>query len=205
MNDRIKLIFPAVFILLLMNLASAYSWGYYSSSPMDFLESEWVRFALVFALFFAIVFFAVHKSMKENVGAAAVIAIVVSAFISMAVAQRGWLYSYAGEGIGNLALIFALLIGAGLIIKLMNDVFGRFGGIIAVIILWIVLQVTDISYFYFFEEAGDYLYGILEYVSFPVGGEKAILGLIILVIAVALLWKFGKRKVSGYELLGKRY
>lgn len=195
-----KKIVSAVFIINLIAIVSAYgwgSWGYYSS-PSDLLQNEWVMFAGIFILFFAIVFFAVSKTFKENKGAAIVVALVVSLFISMAVVQRGWLYSYAGEEIGSWALVIALLLIIGLIIKLMNDVFGRFGAIIAVIGLWISLFFIDPYYFIPSGDIGDIVLTIYE-------SAKGILGFIVVVIAVVLLYKFGSKPESwAKEIFKKR-
>ena len=204
MKKRIKIVFPLIWIISLVNLVSAYSWGRgYGSSPLDFLENEWIQFSLIFVLFFAIVFFAVSKTFKENKGAAAVVAIVVAAFISIAVAQNGWLYSYAGEGIGSWALVFAVILAIGFIIKLMLDVFGRFGGIAAVIFFWIGMQFVDIYEFYSLEVIGTALVGISEYIIFSAGRGKAIIGLVATVVIIGLIWKFGKKKRSALEQLAR--
>ena len=185
-----KKAFPALIILSLLTLVSAYSWGY--SSPLDYLENEWVMFGAVFVLFFAIVFVAVNKSMKGNTGAAIVIALVVSLFISIAVARRGLLYSYAGEDIASWVLIIAVLLAIAFIIKVMSDTFGSFGGIAAVIVLWILLFFIKPYDIIPYSDIGNKIIGIHEFLTATAGGF--ILGLLVVAVIVALLYKFGGKK-----------
>ncbi len=142
----IKKFLPAVFIINLIAIVSAYGWGgwgYYSlNSPSDLLQNEWVRFAALFILFFAIVFIAVSKPFKENKGAAIAVAVVVSLFISMAVAQRGWLYSYAGEEMGGYLFIIAIALGIIFLLKVMISLLGGLGLFITLFGLWFLFSKT---------------------------------------------------------------
>jgi len=194
----LKLIISLIFLVLFMQLVSAYGWGWgYYDSPAELLENEWVSFAAVFILFFAIVFIALGKSFKEDKGAAVAIAVVVALFISVSITRRGWLFSYAGDELGEWALIVAVLIGAGFIVKIMNDVFGRWGAIAAVVALWASLFFIDIYTILPSGELGDFLLMIYEQ-------AKGVLGIIAVIIIVALLYRFGERERTVGEMLFRK-
>ena len=45
-----------IILLLILPLISAYSWGGgYYRSPLDYLDNEWVIFAIIFMIFFAVI------------------------------------------------------------------------------------------------------------------------------------------------------
>lgn len=193
-----KLSIYIIFLVLSLNLVSAYGWGWgYYDSPAELFENEWVSFAAVFILFFAIIFFALSKSFKEDKGAAIAIAVVVSLFISVVVTRRGWLFSYAGDELGQWILIVAVLVGAGFVVKIMSDVFGRWGAIIAVVALWASLFFIDIYVILPYGELGDFLLMIYEQ-------AKGIFGLIALIIIIALLYRYGRREKTLLEMLSKQ-
>jgi len=183
-----------------LSVVSAYSFGSfgrgYYGSPMDLLDNEWVRIAAIFVLFFAIIFFAISKTFKENKGVAVAISLAISFFIAVAVQKQGWIYSYAGDEIGSWALVVAILLIIGFIIKLMNDVFGRFGAIIAVIIIWVSLFFIDIYAILPYGELGDFILEIYNY-------AKGVVGFFVLIVVIALLYKYGKKKKSALKELLK--
>ena len=87
------LLLSSILVFTLLPLISSYSWGGggYYSSPLDYLQNEWVIFGIFFLIFFAIIFFTVNKAFK-NSAVAGVIALGFSLLISMVMAQRGLLY-----------------------------------------------------------------------------------------------------------------
>ncbi len=183
----------SILMLNLITLASAYNgwgWGYYLS-PSYFLENEWVRFGLIFVLFFAIVFFAVGRTFKENKGVAIAVAVAVSLFITMAIAQRGYLYSYAGEEIGSYLLIFALIIGAILVFKVMASLIGGLGLFLGLFGFWFILNRTQYSYFF---------YDAIPYSLLPVydflAGDSFIIWLIVAIVIVLVIAYAGDSKFS---------
>jgi len=124
-------------ILITLPLVSAYN-GYFS--PSQLLENEWVIFSLIFLVFFAISFFALARTMKDNKGAALIVSAVVALFIAFAVSRRGFFYGYVGETIGNYLLVFALLLGAIILIKAITNIVGGIGLFIALGALWFVFS-----------------------------------------------------------------
>lgn len=187
---RPKLSFIVIILILFtVPLISAYNWGYGYSSPLDYLENEWIKFTVFFLVFFAIIYFALSKTFKDNKAVAAVVALGISLFISLAIAQRGLLMSYAGEELGFWILLITILLIFAFATKILYENFKIWGVILAIFILWLLLYGTE---FY------DFLpYGISDS---PVGafieifrrGATPII-LIIIIIIIGILRKFFKR------------
>lgn len=197
-----RLIFLLIGLMLVVTpLASAAGWfglggGGYYSSPLFFLENEWVMFGIVFIIFFAIIFYTVNKSFK-NPMISGVIALGLGLFISIALAQRGWLNSYMGSEIGAWLLIVAALISIAFAIKFSYDSFGRIGAVAAIVIIWYVLHSNPDPYDILPPELmTDTFTGIYEFVS-------SWFGLIIAVIAGGII--IAARRQRGIGRLGDAF
>lgn len=209
---NLKKVVLAVFIVNLMTIVSAYGWGGwgYYSSPLDILENEWIRFAALFILFFAIVFIAVSKPFKENKGAAIVIAIAVSLFISMAVAQKGWLYSYAGEEIGGYLFIIAIALGIIFLLKVMISLLGGLGLFATLFGLWFLFSKTYFSEILPYEIGSIDLFPFYDFISSTSFLIWTIIALIIVLVAAYAgdrdinkgikRWFWGKKKKSWRDM-----
>lgn len=193
MIQNIKKLFPVIFIVSLMVSVSAYNgWGYgYWRSPLDFLENEWVRFAAVFILFFAIVFFAISRTFKEHIGAAIAVAVAVSFFITVAIARRGLLYAYAGDEIGNYLFIFAIILGAILLIKVITSLIGGIGLFLGLFGIWFFFNKMQYS---------DFIYEALPYEFFStfefLSGNTFLTLLIIAFIAILVIAYSSNRDIN---------
>lgn len=117
------------------------SWSYYST-PLDFLENQWVMFGLIFIILFGIIFYVLNKSFKNNAVAASV-GFALSLFISMAISQRGLLYNYGGGELSSWALVIASLIAIAFLIRFANESFGRWGVGITIGIIWFMIYNLD--------------------------------------------------------------
>jgi len=139
-----KFIFGLILLLLSLQMVSAYNGsGYGWSSPTQWLQNEWVVFGLIFVIFFAMIFFGISKTMKENLGVAAVIAFGLSAFIAFTISQRTIFYGYVGEGLGNWFFIIAILIAAVFFIRFITNIIGGAGMFLALFAIWLVLSNVD--------------------------------------------------------------
>jgi len=209
---NIKKIFLLVLIINLVTAVSAYSWGWgYYNSPLDILESEWIKFALVFVLFFAIVFIALGRAFKENKGAAIAIALAVSFFISTAVARQGWLYSYAGDEIGGYLFAIAIVLGIVFFLKVITSLIGGFGLFITLFGLWYLFSNTNFLYTLPYEVGSVDLFPFYDFLSSSSFLVWTIIALVVvLVIAYAgkgdfnkavKRWFWNKKKKTFRELL----
>jgi hypothetical protein len=96
-------------------------------------------FSLIFLVFFAVIFYTVNRSFK-NPPVAGVVALALSLFISITIAQRDLLRGIGGGGpIGAWALVVAVLIAFGFLLKFSYESFGRIGAIASVLIMWALL------------------------------------------------------------------
>jgi len=180
------LLLLSIIVLLISPLISAYDfggsgwggWGYYSS-PLDYLQNEWVIFGIVFLVFFAIIFYTVNKAFN-NPGVSGVIALGLSLMIAMVMAQRGLLYGYLGEEIGSWILIIAVLIGIGFLIRFVHESFGKTGTVVALIILWIFLRSIDPYEFLPYQLLTDTFINIYEFLA-------SVFGLILLIVAAFVI------------------
>lgn len=184
--------------LMIFPLVSAFTgFGGYNSAFDFIMNSEGFKFALVFLLFFAVIFFAVSKTFRDEKGIAVVVALVISLFISMALAQRGLLYGYLGDTIGGWAITLALLLGVVFIIKLSFDKLGGIGASIIIFLLWISLFFVD-PYDYFSGGGfGDFLISIHNLLT-------SFVGFITIVVVCIILIAVRARKKSILEKLTER-
>ena len=62
------ILLSSILVLTITPLISAqFGWGGgYYSSPLDYLDNEWVIFSLVFLIFFAVIFFTVNRAFKNS-------------------------------------------------------------------------------------------------------------------------------------------
>lgn len=141
----LSLLLSVLVVLAALPSVLAYSYGWWGGgglygSPMDYLQNTWVMFTIYFIFFFAIIYFTTNKSFK-NPSVSAVVAAAASLFISMTLANRGWLTDIGATGtIGAWALLVAALIAIGFAIKFSYETFGRIGAIAAVFIIWFILH-----------------------------------------------------------------
>ncbi len=131
--------------ILVLPLISAQWGGGYYSSPIEYLENEWVMFGILFILFFAVIFYTLNKAFKDNV-VAGIIALGLSLLISLAIAQRGLIASYGlGDSLSSWILLAAALIGIGFLIRFAAESFGWVGTVTTLIILWLLIRFIEPS------------------------------------------------------------
>ena len=186
---KLKSILSIFTSIFLINLASAQYWGA-GSSPIYLLENEWVRFIAIFMVLFSIIYLSLIKTFKENKSTAVVIAIGITVLITVAVAQRGWLYTYSGDELGSWISILAIFIAAGFIIKLAHENFGIAGTLSAIIIAWALITFNS---YYFYGFYSPIINSILtNFFQWP----SAIITLIIMLVIGGILSNIGKKKES---------
>ena len=176
-----RLYLSVLLILVLAPMISAYSrgsWGYYSS-PMEYLNNEWVLFGIITIIFFAIIFYTINKSF-QNPAVSATIAIGLSLLIGMTFSQRMLLYGYAGQQLGSYILIVVALISIGFVIKFVYEGLGKIGAVAAVIGIWFILHNIDPYQVFPYEMLSETFLNVYSFLS-------GIFGLIILIIVAILL------------------
>ncbi|MEK6820507.1 MAG: hypothetical protein AABX71_02230 [Nanoarchaeota archaeon] len=182
----------SILILLSSPLALAYNgWGY-GFSPSQLFENEWFMFGLIFLVFFAITFFALSRSMRENLGAVAVISAVIGLFAALAISQRARFYGYLGGEIGGWVLVLVLILGFILFIKVITNLVGGIGLFVILFASWFLLQRLnpyDFLPYEFLSSDFLFIYEFLVSTTF----------LIILVIVTALI--FAAAYVGGNKTI----
>jgi hypothetical protein len=133
------IIISTIFLFSIISLVSAYNFGGYYSSPLDYLENPWIMFGIIFIILFGVIYYVLAKSFKNNAIAAA-ISLAISLFISMAISQRGLLSDYGGGELSSWALVIASLIAIAFFIRFVKESFGKVGVVIMIILIWIVLN-----------------------------------------------------------------
>jgi len=138
------LLISTILILTILPLIVAYNgFGFdYYSSPVEYLENQWVLFGIIFIILFGVIFYVLNKSFK-NPAVASVIGIGLSLFISMAISQRGLLYNYAGGTLSSWALVIASLIAIAFLLRFAKESFGKTGTISTIILIWLILHSLD--------------------------------------------------------------
>src|SRR3990167_9187409 len=188
------LIIASLLILTPRVFAQWGGWGYYYS-PMDYLNSEWVLFAIISLVFFAVIFYTVNKSF-HNKAVAGTIAIALSLLIAMTFSQKMLFMGFIGEDLGTWVFIAVALISMGFIIKFVYEGLGSIGAVVAVIGMWFVLRAVDPYQFFptslLTNELFMNIYGFIA----------SIFGLIIVIILAILLIKVGG-KPTNIERFGK--
>jgi len=189
--------------LVLFNVVSAYNgYGYGWYSPSQWLQNEWVVFGLIFVIFFALIFFGVSRTMKENLGVAAVIAFGLAAFIAFTISQRTMFYGYVGEGLGNWFFIIAILIAAVFFIRFVTNIIGGAGMFLSLFAIWLVLSNVDP----YAVLPSEFMYS--NYFSFyQFFASSTFLVILIAAFVFIIVVSFGKQDISkrvGRWLWGKK-
>tara|TARA_Y100000034_G_C6853821_1_gene387689 strand:- start:415 stop:1023 length:609 start_codon:yes stop_codon:yes gene_type:complete len=193
MNKKHLIISLVILGLILLPIISAYTWGGgYYSSPLDYLDNEWVRFGAIFVIFFAISYYTINKSIRNN-GVAAIIALGIALFISLAVARRGLLYGYAGDELGTWVLIVAAITGLAFLVKFAFNAFGRYGVIGAILLLWSLIHFIDPYDFVPYYILGSDFFGIYEFIASWWGF------VIIAIISTIIIASKGKKTVRDLQ------
>ena len=173
--------------------AQSYSgWGggytsFGANSPLYYLENAWVMFGIIFIIFFAVIYITINKSFK-NPQASAVIAAGLALFISIVLAQRGWLDNYLGGQLGGWMILIAALIAIGFALKFAYESFGRIGAAVAVLVVWYVIHNTDPYQLLPNEILNDAVMQIYDFLASVWGG------LILLVISAIIITARSQRK-----------
>ncbi|MFA7707749.1 MAG: hypothetical protein WCX73_02260 [Candidatus Pacearchaeota archaeon] len=190
-----------IIALAIIPLISAYSWGSwgYYSSPLDYLDNEWVIFGIYFLIFFTIVFFTVNKAF-QNPAVAGVIALGFALLISLVMAQKGLLYGYLGEQIGSWILIITILIGLGFLLRFVYESFGKIGAIVTLIGLWIAIRSIDPYEFLPYELLTDTFINIYGFFASVFGGI-VLIAIALIILNITDTKTIGERLISS---LGKR-
>ena len=189
----------ALFSISLVSAANGWwggSWGT-GTSPLEILDNEWVKFIAVFIILFAVIYFSLSKTFGEEKKAiGAVVSLAITLLITLAIARRGWLYSYTGDAIGSWVTILAIFLAIGFLIKVAHDNFGTGGVIASIIIIWSFIRFGDpYSYSpYIFESQAVYTI-VSIFASIP--------GLIIAIIIGIILANITPKKKSPFEVITK--
>lgn len=198
----------AILTLTILPIISAYNgfggFGRFSfyEGPVGFLENPWVMFIIIFAILFGIMFYVLNKSFK-NKAIASIIAIALSVFISMAIAQRGLLYEYGGGELSSWGLVIASLIAIAFLIRFTNESFGKIGLITTVLIVWLIFRNMDPYNILPQSLLNSGFFGIYEFLFL---GASGIVTLIIFIIMAFALGGEGPTTVGGElgDLFGRR-
>ncbi len=184
-------------IILLSSLVLAYNGYYrrgYSFLPEDILENEWFMFGLILMGFFAIIFFALSKSMRENLGAAVVISLVISLFAALAISQKVKFYGLVGETIGGWAI--AIIVVALVILLIKGAISsGGFMLFLGLFIINIFLNIIDLYDYLPYSILDSPMMGIHDFVA-----SGLFLGILIILFIILLFskrareWLFPKRE-----------
>ncbi|MDD5193345.1 MAG: hypothetical protein PHF67_02045 [Candidatus Nanoarchaeia archaeon] len=177
-------------ILIPMVLAQWGSWGYYDSPDMLF-NNEWVIFAVIMLVFFSVIFYTVNKAFK-NKAVAGTIAIALSLLIAITFSSRGYLYNYAGSGLGSWIVIFVFLLSMVFLMVFLYEGIGPFGPFLGGIGLWFLIANAD-PYSYLPSEllSSSYFYTIYDIIS-------RFWGLIIMLL-ISLLVTWSLRRSANYR------
>ena len=189
----------ALAITPIISAANGWSSFNYYNTPLDYLENPWIMFGIIFIILFGIIFYVLNKSFK-NGAIAATIALGLSLFISMAVAQRGLLQDYGYGELSSWALIIGSMIALAFLIRFSNESFGRYGVMSSIFIIWLVIynldpyQVLPNSLFNSgFFKLYDFLFGVTS----PTTG---IITIIILLLAGFIFGSGGPRPVINSSI-----
>ncbi len=201
-NKKILIGFGSL-IGLIGNVSAAYNYygGYgIGSSFIDMIvSSEEIRFVLFFGLFFAAVYLAIGRAFPTNKGPAIVLSVVISLLITFTLVERGFMYGYLGEEIGNWFLIIALLMGMIFLIRGAYKSMGRGGGIITLLIVW-ALFAFFFKPFFFDALSGSYGGFLLDFYQGFFGREYDFISSVFswgfgaVVFICILIAIFGKKK-----------
>lgn len=192
-------------LILATGIVSAYDifGGYGSFVPEDLLNNQLFLFVAIFLISFIIVYMSIlpiftkkYKpvpwEVKKEVafGPSAVLAGIIALGIAAAVTQKIRLYGYFGDEIGSWIVVFAVLLVAVFLLKVIHSYFKPYGIPIALIISWFILKNID-------------PYTILPYSLLTSGFERfyetaidnftLFILVLLLVIVIAYQWKKNSR------------
>jgi hypothetical protein len=189
---KIPLLLSILFLISLPLVSAFNGFGYGYLSPSQFLDNEWFVFGLIFIVMFAITFFALGRTMRENRGAVAVIAIAVALFISVAVSRRTYFYGYVGETIGSWLLILAILLGTIILIKFIIGVIGGIGLFLALGVGWFILKSIDPYDILPYQLLTSDFFSVYEFLA-----GSGFLFLLIIAFVIVLLLAYSGKKEEG--------
>ena len=189
------LFLSSILVFTLIPLISAqFGWGGgYYSSPLDYLDNEWVIFSLFFLVFFTIIFFTVNRAF-HNPAVSGVIGLGLALMIAMVMAKRGFLYGYVGEEIGAWVLIITILIGIGFLVRFIYESFGKTGTVAGLIGLWFVIRSIDPYDMLPYQLLTDVFVNTYEFFA-------SILGLIVLVVGGLIILNIADTRTFGEKIL----
>jgi hypothetical protein len=183
--------FIITFLVLLTSVLAYNGYGYGFYSPAQWLQNEWVVFGLIFVIFFALIFFGISKTMKENLGVAAVIAFGLSAFIAFTISQRTMFYGYVGEGLGNWFFIIAILIAAVFFIRFVTNLIGGAGLFLALFAIWLVLSNVDPYAILPSQFLYSNYFSLYQFLA-----SSSFLFILVIVFVVLVVASFGKKDIN---------
>jgi len=180
-------------LILLIPLISAFD---FYGSPMDYLNNEWVKFAIIFALLFFGIYTFFNNRMNNPV-TATIVGGGLSLLITIPIMRRGILDDFLQPEIVDWIVIIALLIGLIFLFYkfgLRKDETGRRRFSLVRLIIFVILLLILASIIE--DMLPDTLrYGVIGDVIEWIKGltlGALIIGLIILGIILFVLWKVGK-------------
>ncbi len=173
------------FVLLMPLALAQYGTGYFNIT--DFFNNTIVRFVFIFILFYAIIFFAVKNAFHGNRQIAIIVSMVVSLFITAALAQKGILEGQIAEDIGGLLILLGFLALFSFIFRVFYTKISKAAAFIMLSIIWLLL---------YFGEADRALPYFLqtEYVLFVYNILSSWAGLFLLIMAGIAVALIGKKK-----------
>ena len=126
-----------------MPLVSAYSsslFGYFNSPVDMIMNSEWVRFILIFGIFYALIFFSIKGMFRggKGKGPAMIISICVSLLVTIALAQQGLIFGYFGGDFSSWLVFLAVMLIFIVIISASYKNFGPKFTAFVLLFLWCV-------------------------------------------------------------------
>ena len=201
MDKKIAMVIMSsvLLVLILPPVLAQFGWNYgYYNSPLAYLDNEWVRFTILFLLLFAVIYFAVNKTFKNNM-ISMIVAVGLSLLISIALGQKGLLYSYAGDALGDLAIVFGFLIALFAVFKVLMENFepgkGFAIGLVSTIILMSFVDLNTIlpSRYYYGSPLGNLLDNLTSFLS----GFAPVLIPIGIVIVIMIFFKRKRRDEEG--------
>ena len=174
------------FLLFIFLMSSAFAYnGIFD--PTEFFNNTIVRFVFVFILFYAIIFFSVKNAFHGNKQIAIIVSMVVSLFITAALAQKGILEGQIAEDIGGLLILLGFLALFGFVFRVLYNKISKTAAFVLLFIIWLLL---------YFGEGDRVLPYFLqtEYVLFVYNILSSWLGLLLLIAAGATVALINKKK-----------
>jgi len=187
---RCKLLtFSAVLSLMLIPLISAYTWAY--GSPLDYVNTEWVKFGLVFALLL-IAIYSIVRHRTDNSVVSAITGVGLSLLLTIPIMKSELFESFLGESTLTWMIIIAIIIALIILLYWLFTKF-KFKGLLLSLFLIalaiVIFPIKDIL-------PDSIMYGpVGEFIEFVQGFSNII---IIGVIGIAIIWIIWwiKKKIS---------